>query len=61
MGFGTDLIGEGRIGVVAPDAFGDIVISNVDPLDDLAAFAQHETALSHVIQNGHVVVDRTGS
>jgi imidazolonepropionase-like amidohydrolase len=51
---------EGRIGSVAPEAFGDIVISNVDPLDDLASFAQHETALSHVIQHGYVVADRTG-
>lgn len=50
---------EGRIGVLRPDAFGDIVISNVDPLDDLAAFARHETAIRHVIQNGNPVVDRT--
>lgn len=50
---------EGRIGVLGPGAFGDIVISNVDPIDDIAAFAQHETALSHVIQNGNLVVDRT--
>ncbi|MFT4657032.1 MAG: imidazolonepropionase-like amidohydrolase [Candidatus Aldehydirespiratoraceae bacterium] len=51
---------DGKIGVVAPGAFGDIVISNVDPLEDLAAFAQHETALAQVIQGGKVVVDRTG-
>ncbi|MFK7917742.1 MAG: amidohydrolase family protein [Ilumatobacter sp.] len=50
---------EGRIGVLAPGAFGDVVISNVDPLDDLAGFAQHESALSHVIQHGTLVVDRS--
>ncbi len=50
---------EGRIGVLQPGAFGDIVISNVDPIDDIGAFAQHETALTHVIQNGGLIVDRT--
>jgi imidazolonepropionase-like amidohydrolase len=52
---------EGRIGVLAPGAFGDAVISNVDPLEDLAGFAQHKTALSHIIQHGNVVVDRTNA
>lgn len=51
---------EGRIGVIAPGAYGDVVISDVDPLDDLPAFAQHETALTHVIQHGNVMVDRSG-
>ena len=50
---------ESRIGVLRPGAFGDIVISDVDPIDDITAFANHQTALSHVIQNGRVVVDRT--
>lgn len=50
---------EGRIGILQPGAFGDVVISNVNPLDDINAFAHHETALSHVIQNGGLVVDRT--
>ena len=50
---------EGRIGILQPGAHGDIVISNIDPLDDIAAFAQHETALSHVIQDGKLLVDRT--
>ena len=52
---------EGRIGVLQPDAFGDVVISRVDPLEDLAAFAQHEAALTHVIQQGNLVVDRSDS
>jgi imidazolonepropionase-like amidohydrolase len=52
---------EGRIGVIAPGAYGDVVISDVDPLDDLTAFARHETALTHVIQHGNVMVDRSGA
>ncbi len=52
---------EGRIGVIAPGAFGGVVISNIGPLEDLTGFAQHETALSHVIQHGNVVVDRTNA
>lgn len=52
---------EGRIGVLCPGAHGDVVISNVDPLEDIAAFARHQTALTHVIQNGRVIVDRTTS
>jgi imidazolonepropionase-like amidohydrolase len=52
---------EGRIGVLHPGAYGDVVISNIDPIDDIAAFARHETALSHVIQNGDVVVDRSST
>lgn len=50
---------EGRIGVLTPGAFGDAVISNIDPFADLAGFTQHETALTHVIQHGNVAVDRT--
>ena len=50
---------EGRVGVLQPGAFGDVVVSNVDPLDDLVAFADHETALSHVVQSGNLVVDRS--
>lgn len=48
-----------RIGVLKPGAFGDVIISDVDPLEDLPAFAQHETSISHVIQHGHLVVDRS--
>ncbi len=50
---------EGKIGVLRPGAFGDVVISNVDPIDDIDAFARHETALSHVIQGGNLIVDRS--
>jgi imidazolonepropionase-like amidohydrolase len=50
---------EGRVGVVAPHAFGDLIISEIDPLDDLAGFADHERSISHVIQAGIPVVDRS--
>ena len=39
-------------------AFGDLVISSVDPLADLSGFADQEAAHSVVIQGGGVVVDR---
>lgn len=48
----------GKVGVVAPDAFGDIVVSNVNPLDNIVKFADHQSSLTHVIQNGTVVVKR---
>lgn len=50
---------EGRVGVLQPGAFGDVVISSVDPLEDLVAFAGHETALTHVVQGGNLVIDRS--
>jgi len=50
---------EDRIGVLKPGAFGDVVISNVDPLEDLPAFAEHETSLSHIVQHGQLIVDRS--
>lgn len=49
---------EGKVGVVQPGAFGDIVISNVNPLDNLVKFADHQNSLTHVIQGGKVVVKR---
>lgn len=50
---------EGEIGVIAPGAHGDLLVSNVDPLEDLARFADHERALTHVVQGGRVMVERT--
>lgn len=49
---------EGRVGTLAPGAYGDVVVSRVNPLDNLAAFADPATAFSHVIQGGRVVVER---
>ena len=49
---------DGRIGVVAPGAFGDLVVTSVDPTTDIVRFADHRTAHSLVVQGGDVVVDR---
>ena len=49
---------EGKIGTVSEGAHGDLVVSKVDPLEDLRAFANPSTAFSHVIQAGEVVVER---
>jgi|GEM_PF-4254903 len=49
---------DGRIGVVAPGAYGDVVVSRVNPLDDLHSFADPTAAFSHVIQGGRIVVER---
>ena len=43
---------EGKAGVLAPGAFGDVVIANVDPLDDIRALAQPETAIVTVLKGG---------
>lgn len=51
-------LAEGRVGTIAPGAAGDLVVSRVDPLDDLAAFADTTSSLSHVVQAGKVVVER---
>lgn len=49
---------EDQIGVLAPGRRGDIVVSNVNPLDDIGGFSDPATSLSHVIQAGSVVVER---
>lgn len=49
---------EGRIGVIAPGAYGDVVVSRVDPLSDLVGFADHEASISHVIQSGRPLIER---
>jgi len=49
---------QGRIGTVSSGAVGDLVVTKVNPLDDLSGFADHERSISHVIQAGNVVVDR---
>jgi hypothetical protein len=42
----------GRSGLIAPGAFGDVVVSRVDPLVDIVGFADVDSSLSHVIQAG---------
>lgn len=49
---------EGSVGTLTPGAHGDVVVSRVNPLEDLAAFADPETAFTHVVQAGRVVVER---
>ena len=49
----------GEIGVIAEGAHGDLVVSTVDPLEDLAGFSDVATSLTHVVQAGRVVVDRS--
>jgi len=51
-----DLVG--KIGTVSPGAHGDLVVTDVDPLEDLAALADPEAALAAVVQGGRPIVDR---
>lgn len=46
----------GRIGVLTPGAFGDVVISSVDPLDDIVAFSQYQRSINRVVKGGQLVV-----
>jgi len=43
---------EGQTGVLAPGAFGDVVIAKTDPLDDITALARPEETLIHVLKGG---------
>jgi imidazolonepropionase-like amidohydrolase len=45
---------EGKIGTLAPGAHADIVLTNVNPLDNVAAIAE-PNGVSHVVQSGKVV------
>lgn len=47
---------EGRVGTLTPGAHGDVVVSRVNPLENLASFADPLTAFTHVIQAGRIVV-----
>lgn len=51
---------EGRIGVLRPDAYADIVLSRIDPLERIAELANPGSALSHVIKAGEVVWSSAG-
>lgn len=46
---------EGQIGIVAPDAFADLIVVNGDPLDDLSLLTQQGFHLPVVMQNGAFV------
>jgi imidazolonepropionase-like amidohydrolase len=49
---------EDEIGRVAAGAYADLVISEVDPLEDLAALAEPEKALSMIVAKGLVIENR---
>jgi imidazolonepropionase-like amidohydrolase len=51
---------DGRIGLLAPGASADVVVSNVDPLANLAGLADADAAIAAVVCRGRVMVDRTG-
>ena len=46
---------EGEIGVLAPGAYADVVVSRVNPLDDLPSLAHPDANIAHVIQNGRPI------
>jgi imidazolonepropionase-like amidohydrolase len=50
---------EGSVGLLAPGASADVVVSDVDPLENLAALADPDATLSAVVAQGRVIVDRT--
>lgn len=51
---------EGQVGVIAPGASADLLLSSVNPLDDIAALAAPEKTLDYIVARGDVVVDRLG-
>jgi imidazolonepropionase-like amidohydrolase len=46
---------EDQIGVIAPGAYADVVISEVDPIADLAGLAEPDANLSTIIKGGEPV------
>ena len=45
---------EGNVGTLAPGAFGDVVVSQTNPLEDIAALAKPHLTLSHVLKGGEL-------
>ena len=50
---------EGKIGRLAPGTSADVVVSEVDPLANLAGLADPDVALAAVVSRGRVMLDRT--
>ena len=48
----------GRIGTLSPGAFGDVLVSRVNPLEDIVAFSKYETSISHVLKDGKPALER---
>jgi imidazolonepropionase-like amidohydrolase len=51
---------EGEVGVLAHGALGDVVVTGINPLDDIAALANPDRVLSHVLKGGEVVWQSEG-
>lgn len=49
----------GKIGTIKPGAFGDVVITNVNPIENIVGFADYEKSITHVVQGGKLVVERS--
>ena len=49
---------EGEIGIVAPGAYADLLLTSIDPLANLAGLADPEHALELVVRGGRVIVER---
>ncbi len=49
---------EGHIGILRPGAAADVVVSEVDPLTDLAGLADPDASIAAVVADGRVMVDR---
>ena len=46
---------EGKIGIITPGAYADVVVSDVDPIEDLRGLAEPEANLSMIMKGGHVI------
>lgn len=49
---------EGKIGVVAPEAYADLIVVDGDPLEDISILTKPDQHLSLVMKNGVVYRDR---
>ena len=49
---------EGEIGIVAPGAYADLLLTPVDPLANLAGLADPDRSLELVVRAGRVIVER---
>ena len=49
---------EGKIGVVAPGAYADVLVVDGDPLENISVLAHPEKHLQLVMKAGHIFVDK---
>lgn len=58
----ADLLGRsGELGVVAPGAYGDLLLVEGNPLEDLELLVRADETFRMVVRNGEVVLDRAGT